>query len=77
MSDHTVEVTRHKWSLAKLAEYRPVTAEDRADHYDWRIVCSDPGRCPGWIECHEPHEVDGRSAADGHLSALAGPLLPG
>ena len=69
MSDHTVEVTRHEWSLAKLAERRPITAEDRANHYDWRIVCSDPRRCPGWIECHEPHEVDGRSAADGPWDA--------
>ena len=44
MSDHKIVVTRDERDLARLAEFRPVTEQDRADHYTWRVVCSDRGR---------------------------------
>lgn len=69
MADHKIVVTRDGPGLALLATLRPVTEQDRADHHTWRVVCSDPAGCPGWVECREAHEVDGRSAADGPWEA--------
>ena len=69
VADHTVIVTRDERGLARLAEYRPLTEQDRQDYYAWRVECSDPESCEGWTECIEAHEVDGRSAADGPYEA--------
>lgn len=69
MTDHKIVVARDERGLARLAALRPVTEQDRADHHFWRVVCSDPAGCPGWVECHETHEVDGKSAADGPWEA--------
>lgn len=33
--------------------------------WDGAITCLSPTTCNGWWECHEPHEVDGKSAASG------------
>ena len=57
-ADHKIVVTRDERGLARLAALRPVTEQDRADYYAWRVVCSDPAGCPGWVECTETHEVD-------------------
>lgn len=77
MADHKIVVARDERGLARLAALRPVTAQDRADHYTWRVVCSDPAGCPGWIECRETHEFNGRSAADGPYEADEGDLWDG
>lgn len=37
----------------------------RQDACRWRVTCTVEGGCGGWMECGEPHEVDGISAADG------------
>ena len=71
-ADHKIVVIRDERGLARLAALRPVTEQDRADHYTWRVACSDPAGCPGWVECREAHEVDGRSAADGPWDADEG-----
>ena len=65
MTEHIVHITRDAGKLARLAEFRPVTEQDRADQYAVHIECTVPGGCGGWEECREPHEVDGVSAADG------------
>lgn len=43
-----------------------------ADDYDPKypsfnhsVECLNVDKCGGWIECDQPHEVDGRSAEDG------------
>lgn len=71
-TDHTIEITRDHEGLARLAKYRPITDEDRTDYYRAAITCSDPESCPGWIECREPHEVEGRSAEGGPWTAEEG-----
>jgi hypothetical protein len=51
-----------------------VTIRESEDHhpddpdYRYGIECVAPEKCGGWQECLEPHEVDGKSAADGPWS---------
>lgn len=52
---HQLEVYLDEDFLSRLADFRPVTAEDRAEAYAWRIVCSDPEACPAWVECEKDH----------------------
>ena len=58
MTRHWVVVTRDAAYLARLAAIQPVTNRDRADCWDARIECEDPGECEGWEECLEPHPCD-------------------
>lgn len=55
MVDHFIVVEVDQTYLDRLAKIRPVTEEDRADAWAWRIECSDPASCPGWIECDKDH----------------------
>lgn len=59
---HYVEVYMDEAYLARLAEIRPVTDEDRKDAHISQLICPDPDNCPGWEECREPHIVDGQDA---------------
>jgi len=34
-------------------------------YFESEVVCLNPAKCGGWQECDKPHEVDGKSAADG------------
>lgn len=34
------------------------------DDRDYDVYCTDHKRCGGWMECFEPHEVDGKPASD-------------
>ncbi|MGV7904208.1 hypothetical protein PJN93_30825, partial [Mycobacterium kansasii] len=33
--------------------------------FNHSVECLNVEKCGGWIGCNDPHEVDGRSAADG------------
>ena len=69
MSTHAIEVYFDTNYLDRISKMRPVTDADRDVAYSCRIICSDPAGCPGWTECREPHEVDGKSADEGPWGA--------
>ena len=56
MTRHHIVITRDDETLAALGQHGPVCDENRRDHYMWRIECSDPASCPGWVECAEDHD---------------------
>lgn len=49
MADHKIVVTRDEHGLARLAALHPVTAQDRAEHYQ-----------PRCRPCHLRHDYKGR-----------------
>lgn len=69
MTAHQIRVYRDEPGLERLRQHRPLTAQDRLDHYVWHIECSDPVACPGFQECREPHKVGGVDADDGPWDA--------
>jgi hypothetical protein len=69
VSTHAIEVYFDTSYLDRISKMRPVTDADRDVAYSGRIICSDPAGCPGWMECREPHEVDGKSADEGPWEA--------
>lgn len=51
MTEHYVEVYLDEAYRERLSGIREVTDED----YSYRVICSDPEACPGWMECFEDH----------------------
>lgn len=38
---------------------------EHIDSHDHSVMCPSDNGCSGWLKCHEPHEVDGKSAKCG------------
>lgn len=57
MSDtqHHAVVCLDRKYLRSIADHRRVTRADVQDGYMVTVECSDPGACPGWIECDGDH----------------------
>lgn len=43
------------------------------DDRDYDVACTDRQRCKGWLECLEPHDVDGRAAGSPYIGDVADP----
>ncbi|SHQ46844.1 hypothetical protein [Mycobacteroides abscessus] len=54
----------HPWRKSPIEPGEHIYPED-PEQRDHTLICPSLQGCDGWIECLEPHEVDGRSAASG------------
>jgi hypothetical protein len=64
MTGHLLVVGLDRWEQVRLDAGELVFPEHVESH-SHGIVCQLGDKCEGWIECREPHEVDGKSAECG------------
>ena len=73
MPTHTVVV---ETDAQYVAQFGHLHDPDDPDLLTWRVECSDPAGCPGWIECMEDHaaatDEDFDNACDGDDVILHG-----
>ena len=78
MTAHILIIEPDPAYVARVNMYRlrdglpALDADEAADHMQWHTECPTPQHCTGWIECREPHEVDGESAEDGPYDTTEG-----
>lgn len=61
---HILVISLDRDTQARLDAGEYVFPEDVESH-EHSIVCPYTGGCGGWVECRQPHEVDGKSASCG------------
>ncbi|SIH38516.1 Uncharacterised protein [Mycobacteroides abscessus subsp. abscessus] len=61
MSRHVLVVSLDSEEQARLDTGELVFPED-VERHKYSIMCPGGNGCSGWLECREPHEVDGVSA---------------
>lgn len=66
MSRHILVVTRDP-SLDDAGDHEKCVYPEHPDDRDYSIECLPGNGCRGWESCPHPHEVNGRSAADGPI----------
>lgn len=67
MSRHILVVSLDSREQERLDAGELVLPEHIESH-DHSVICPDGNGCSGWIECGDPHEVEGESAACGPYS---------
>lgn len=66
MSRHILVITRDP-SLDDAGDHEKCVYPEHPDDRDYSIECLPGNGCRGWESCPHPHEVNGRSAADGPI----------